>query len=139
MKEMGRGRKSSAHKLPPDGALDQRARIRHAVKLDEAAEAWALGLAEQYLVERREPGAQRLEGMHLADGVDDVLQLFSAGVRLHFGELRRQRLQRLALMLRRQPVSLRRLHEVVVIAQRVADQMIEHGVLLRRGAGRILS
>jgi hypothetical protein len=30
------------HKLTPDGPLDQRARIRYAVKLDEAAEPWTL-------------------------------------------------------------------------------------------------
>ena len=57
--------------------LNQRAGFRDAVKLDERAEAWALRLTEQNLVERREPGAQRLEAVLLADGIDYGLNLLS--------------------------------------------------------------
>ena len=45
--------------------LDQSARLGDAVERDEGAEARALRLAEQHLVEGREPGAQRLEACSL--------------------------------------------------------------------------
>ena len=57
-----------------EAGVDQRDRLGDAVDRDEAAEARPLGLAEQHLVERAEPGAQRLEAVLVADGVDEVLQ-----------------------------------------------------------------
>src|SRR6476659_8582267 len=55
--------------------LYQHTGFGNAVKLDEGAEARALGLAEQHLIEGGEPRAQRFEAMLLADGIDLCLNL----------------------------------------------------------------
>src|SRR3954469_24800238 len=110
-----------AQKLAGKRAGDEGAGLGDAVENDEGAEARAALLAEQDLVDRREPGlgdagapvgALRLAGgvgeMPAPDLVDDGLQglgigrAFVGGKRL--GELR----QRRALGLVRQPVALRR-------------------------------
>ena len=55
---MRRRVRSGGHgKLAGQRLGDQGAGLGNAIKLDEGAEARALGLAEQHLVKRAEPGA----------------------------------------------------------------------------------
>src|SRR5690554_4777353 len=111
---------------------DQRARLLDAVKLDEGTEARPLRLAEQHLVERREPIAQRLEAVRLADGVDLALNALGKRALRQFGETPLELGERGTLLFVRRAIALRRLDEIVEVADRVADQLIEQGMLLRR-------
>src|SRR5512144_2281637 len=111
---------------------DERAGLRDTVKLDEGAEAWALRLAEQDFVERGEPAAQRLEAVPLADRIDLGLDLLGEHAARQLGEPRVEIEQSRALLLRRRPVILVRLHEVVEVADGVADELIEQGMGLGR-------
>src|SRR6056297_4172065 len=67
---------SIRHQPPGQPVGDERLRLLDAIERDEPAEARSLACAHQHLVERREPRAQRLEPMKLADGEDDGLQEF---------------------------------------------------------------
>src|SRR5262249_60663020 len=104
--------------------LDESARVVEAVELDEAAEARALRLAEQDLVEGGKPGAQIVgEAVGLAGLIDNRLQLLAAGAGLHPTQRVGKRRQRLALTFARHAIGFRGLDEGVVVAERVADQM----------------
>jgi hypothetical protein len=67
------GRNASGDEFAGEGVADHGGGGAGAVEGGERAEARALFLAEQHLVERLEPIAQWLEGVLLADLVDDVL------------------------------------------------------------------
>ena len=65
--------------LAREAGVDQGDRLGDAVERDEAAEARALLLAEEHLVDRGEPVAERLEAVVVADGEDEVLQRLGIG------------------------------------------------------------
>ena len=66
-------RRHSSPQLSSQPVADQRPCLVNPVKRNEAAEAWALGLAQQHFIQRLEPGAQIVEFVPLADFVDFVL------------------------------------------------------------------
>src|SRR5581483_3916822 len=105
--------------LAPKRLGDQRACLGDAVKLDEGAEARALRLAEQNFVERREPVAQRLEAVLLADRIDLGLNLLGEHAVRQPGEPRVEIEERGALLIRGRAVAFARFHEVVEVADRI--------------------
>ena len=121
----------------------------HAIHRDERAEARALLLAEQHLVEHVEPverdaGPAVLALLHLieerlaaADLVDHVLDVFGARSRRQLRQRIAQILQRGALAVGRLAELLRRRHEVAIVVDGVADHRIELRMRLRRHARTI--
>src|SRR5680860_731588 len=110
---------------------DQRAGLGDAVELHKRAEARALGLAEQHLVEGGEPIAQRLKAVLLAHRVDLRLDFLGENLVRQRAEPRLEIGKGGALLLGRCAVALRRLHEVMEITDGVADELVEQRVPFR--------
>ena len=62
-----------------DRPADQGDGLAEPIEHEERAHAGPVGLAEEYLVKRPEPGLQVAEGMALADLVDLRLDVLGAG------------------------------------------------------------
>src|SRR6185437_11865629 len=131
------GGSGGLEQLAGKGRGDQGAGFGHPVKGDEGAKARPLLAAEQHLIERAEPVAQRLETMRLADLEDEVLQRLGVRRSLERGEAGGQVLERRALLVGRGAEHLGGLHPVVEIAHGIASQPVEIGMRGGGGAGHV--
>ena len=102
------GRAHSAAASRASAELDQRHAVGDAVERDEGAEARALALAEQHLVEARNQSRSSAKRVALADLVDLVLDRLGVARLGHASQQSRQLLQRRALLSVGCAVALRR-------------------------------
>src|SRR5271165_2175618 len=124
--------------VPRERAVDQGARLGEAVEGDERPEARPTLLAEQHFVHHveevvRDAGPRLRRALRLevlvardrpSDVVERVLDLLGAGARRCRPELRRHRLERLALDCVGEPVALLRRDEIAKVSNGVADETV---------------
>lgn len=130
--------------------FDQRAGFVDAIKRDEGAETWSAFLADQHFIEHLEEGNRNagtafraflgvvlitLNGTgDVKNGVLDVVAISAGRQRC---ELRIQCFKGCPFHIIRRAELLGRLHEIVEVADRIADERIEFRIVFRRNARHV--